>query len=105
MSIESESTIKVCSSNRFVDLKKATVKVCLISTVYGTCMLSSLIFLLFGLIFNYNYRDSFKYPEDFDSATTLLFVFGMIFNTLLILTLHIGISNEVKEFMQKTSNK
>ncbi|KAI9297787.1 hypothetical protein K502DRAFT_346717 [Neoconidiobolus thromboides FSU 785] len=103
MSIESDSTIEVCSSNRFVGLKKATIKVYLILSIYGACMLSSLVCLFFESALKYEYGDSFEQARDLNSTATLLFVFGMIFNTLLVLTLHTGISNEVKHFIQKVN--
>ncbi|KAI9297789.1 hypothetical protein K502DRAFT_67100 [Neoconidiobolus thromboides FSU 785] len=104
MLTEFESGSEVVGGKRTKSLKRATVKVYLILTVYGTCMLGSLISLFFESTFKYKYGDSFKYAEDLDSAATLLFVFGMISNTLLVLTLHTGISNEARHFIRKMSS-
>ncbi|KAI9297786.1 hypothetical protein K502DRAFT_323080 [Neoconidiobolus thromboides FSU 785] len=105
MTLESEPNLEVTSNNRSTGLKKATVKVYLILSIYGACMLGSLICLLFESTFKYNYGGSFKQSPNLISAATLLFVFGMISNTLLVLTLHTGIAKEGKHFIRKLSSK
>ncbi|KAI9297792.1 hypothetical protein K502DRAFT_346722 [Neoconidiobolus thromboides FSU 785] len=105
MSAELEANSETSNRKWSTSLKKASLKVYLILTIYGTCMLGSLISLFFESTLKYRYGDTFEQAEDLNSAATLLFVFGMISNTLLVLTLHTGIANEVKRFIQNRFNK
>ncbi|KAI9297794.1 hypothetical protein K502DRAFT_362958 [Neoconidiobolus thromboides FSU 785] len=105
ISVESEYNFEATSGIRFTSLKNASLKVYLILVVYGICMLGSLICLFIESTLKYKYGDFFKQAKDLNSTASLLFIFGMIFNVLLILTLHTGITNEVKCFIQKVRNK
>ncbi|KAI9295362.1 hypothetical protein K502DRAFT_349100 [Neoconidiobolus thromboides FSU 785] len=102
VSAELGSSSEAGSGKTFSSLKKASLKVYLILAIYVTCMLVSLISLFVESTFKYVYDDSFKQAKELNSTASILFVFGMIFNGLLVLTLHSGIAGEVKSFLQKT---
>ncbi|KAI9297793.1 hypothetical protein K502DRAFT_362957 [Neoconidiobolus thromboides FSU 785] len=105
MSAELEANSETSNRKWSTSLKKASLKVYLILTIYGTCMLGSLISLFLETTLKYKYGDTFEYSEYLIYTATLLFILGMIFNALLILALHSGIANEVKCFIQIVHNK